>query len=232
MGFWGKSGKSWGMTAGLAGGTDVWGEMTGSTEANRINQQNYEAQRDNYAWQRYAQQRTWEREDNAVQRRKADLLAAGLSPVLAAGSAAQTSTPIPTSAPHREYARTNMAEAAMMAYQIMSMTSAIDKTKAESELIDLQKKKTQVDTAARVQDVYNKKMENYIKKVDTKNIIETGIGKESSTVGKLLKDLMSNIRFLNEKGDNSRPATNAAKQKSSKVELTVPDYSEQFYLNK
>lgn len=40
------------------------------------------------------QNKLWEREDNAVQRRVADLKAAGLSPTLAAGSAASTSQPI------------------------------------------------------------------------------------------------------------------------------------------
>lgn len=67
-----------------------------------IAQQNLGFQQQNLDWQRYAQQHTWNREDNAVQRRVADLQAAGLSPTLAAGSAAQTHTPISTQAPQMD----------------------------------------------------------------------------------------------------------------------------------
>ena len=73
------------------------------------------------------QRKTWEREDTAVQRRVKDLKAAGLSPVLAAGSAASTSAPIHVEAPQIER-------------KVGSQEANIGQTKAQTKLTEAQLK--------------------------------------------------------------------------------------------
>lgn len=86
-------------------------------------------QKKQFEWQKMAQEKTWAREDNATQRRVADLKAAGLSPTLAAGSAAAASSPITPKAPQADMS--NM----MNGLAISNMVENIAKTKAEKKRI-------------------------------------------------------------------------------------------------
>lgn len=104
---------------------------------------NYTNQDRNRKQQLALQEETWNREDNAVQRRVADLEAAGLSKTLAAGSAAGTSSPINVTAPQFEANPVQDAISnAQIAMSLMKQKEDISKTQAETENIRAQKFKT------------------------------------------------------------------------------------------
>ena len=113
---------------------------------------NFASQKDNLAYQKWAQTKSWAREDDAVQRRAADLQAAGLSKTLAAGSAAQTMAPIRTDAPQvntesLQKGFSSMADAAQMYMSLTAQKAQIDKTTEENKLLRLQQEKQSLENA-------------------------------------------------------------------------------------
>ncbi len=76
--------------------------LRGLEESIRVNDLNYQLQKENLDYQKSLQKVMFEREDNAVRRRVNDLKSAGLSPVLAAGSSANAGPVISTAPPQRE----------------------------------------------------------------------------------------------------------------------------------
>lgn len=94
---------------------------------------NLQFQRDNLNWQKQVQNTTWQREDDAVQRRAIDLQRAGMSPLLAAGGAANAGQVVSTQAPQMQTPQIDV--------------SALINAMTQSANI----KKTEMDTAAQAQ---------------------------------------------------------------------------------
>lgn len=80
---------------------DVGSTIAGTVSNIKTNNDNLALQKENLAYQKDLQNIIFQREDNAVQRRVADLISAGLSPTLASGSSAGAGSVVSTSAPHK-----------------------------------------------------------------------------------------------------------------------------------
>lgn len=113
---------------------DTLGNMRNTDKTNQTNKgianQNLQFQNENLQYQKDLQKQIFAREDNAVQRRVDDLVASGLSPTLAAGSAANAGQAIETQALHNDYSPKTMPT-----YGLSSMIGAgLDALKAVGEL--------------------------------------------------------------------------------------------------
>lgn len=79
-------------------GISIWQTAEGKRQSDR----NFGLQKENFDYQKALQQQIFNREDTAVQRRRADLEAAGFNPNLAAGSSAGAGSVVSTTAPQKD----------------------------------------------------------------------------------------------------------------------------------
>lgn len=127
--------------AGVSAAADVAGLAIGA----RQNRQNLRHQREVHEYQKRLQERLFAREDNAVQRRAADLEAAGLSKTLAAGSAAPAGGVVGTTAPqHTRDLGRQVAD--IDALNLMKMKEEVGVTAAQKRLLVAQAEKARTES--------------------------------------------------------------------------------------
>ncbi len=130
------------VAGGLANLGTAWATIKGVNENKRVNNINFQLQKENLAYQKDLQKIIFAREDNAVQRRVDDLRKAGLSPTLAAGSAAGAGSVISTSAPQR----LSDLQGYLALAQVGTMLANQQKAQTDADIARQQLKQTKLDT--------------------------------------------------------------------------------------
>jgi hypothetical protein len=130
--------RCYGILPLLAAGIGLIGGLASSAiNANsqkQANNANIKMQQDTNAQNEALTREAWARDDNAVQRRAADLQAAGLSQTLAAGSPAGVSSPIKAVAPQVDAVQQDW-NVAQMAMQAMQQQADYSMTRAQTTML-------------------------------------------------------------------------------------------------
>lgn len=157
-----------GGALGLAGG------ITSALSNKSINESNIKMQRETNAQNERLLRESWGREDNAVQRRASDLEAAGISPLMAAGSAAASSAPTRMESPKAQPFMPDLAAALISG---VSQGLAMNKTVA-----DIEAQKQQLALAQGDQALYKRQVQAQEMDVLTRQAAEARSGKEQDAL--------------------------------------------------
>lgn len=152
------------ILSGVGNLIDAGTNIANSVNAQKNAEKNLAFSTEQYEYQKRLQQTLFSREDNAVQRRVADLKAAGLSPVLAAGSGAGAGQAVSTAAPHAETPEINvgLGEKIQAVLDAKSAIQQIQNQKEQNNLVKAQKKYYDAQSAKVAQESTNLETANAI----------------------------------------------------------------------
>lgn len=184
-----------GLTSGISGLANAGISIANYQQAKRV-----------LEYQKQLQQQMFVREDTAVQRRVNDLKAAGLSPVLAAGSAAGTGPAISVNAPQLGQ-MPDMSTAAKAAMDMLTQKQQIAQSAQQIQLTKQQQQKLMsdievnkinmlrgiADTAYLQSRKSGQDLQNRVSAIDAQNAEQTGIGGKASMPGQMFKDATGSV---------------------------------------
>lgn len=135
-------------------------------------------------YERDLQKKMFQREDNAIQRRVADLRMAGLSPVLAAGQGAGTGPVVNTHAPQSQ-----MPDIV----SLLRMENEFETSKVQRELMKAQQTNAIASAYNQTQQGKYAGANAWLKGIEAKNANETG-NAGTSTYGKMFNDFFGGAK--------------------------------------